>query len=88
MPDSRLTLGPGGHAEQTPGRGIGHFHLSFGIDDQHRIGKRIDGGLAGPLGPQQLGELRLAIIAQMPRAMRLNAWASWPSSSSEETGTT
>ena len=55
----------GTHAQQAAGRRIGHLHPLPRIDHQHRIGKRVDGRLAGLLRADQLGVMRLAEFAEL-----------------------
>ena len=45
---------------------VGHLDAAARIDHQYRIGEGIDGRLAGALGAQQAGGVRLAIVAQLP----------------------
>ncbi len=52
------------NAEQTAGGRIGHLDEPAGIEDEDRVGKRVDRRLARLLGAQQAIELGAAIIAE------------------------
>ena len=42
--------------------GVGHLDLAFGVNDQNRVRKRVDGCLARSLGAQQAGVVALPVV--------------------------